>query len=318
MKYSFIVPAYNAENEIDRCIESIVNQKCADFELIIVNDGSTDSTSDKLKKYESTYNNITVINQENKGLSAARNEGLKYVNGDYIIFVDSDDYVNKNSCDYINKIIEKHGDIDIVIFDEYRITKSTSKRIIRSNINNDKVYTGLEYMKCSMREGLFNAQIPLNIYSRDFWISNRFKFREGILHEDMQLSLFLFLNANRVVHSDFCHYYRVIRDGSITQNEYNRIRRYNDIEIILCEWLQKSNELEDSELKEIIRGAACKYYINAIAFNNIYTPRFDKIKKKYLIRHALNTKEKTKAIILSISPRFYILLWSTAKKVGLV
>ena len=144
MKYSFIVPAYNAENEIDRCIESIVNQKCADFELIIVNDGSTDSTSDKLKKYESTYNNITVINQENKGLSAARNEGLKYVNGDYIIFVDSDDYVNKNSCDYINKIIEKHGDIDIVIFDEYRINKSTSKRIIRSNINIDKVYTVLE------------------------------------------------------------------------------------------------------------------------------------------------------------------------------
>ena len=95
-RLSIIVPIYNVEKYLPRCIESILNQTFKDFELILVNDGSTDSSYEILKEYENKYDNFRVINQKNGGLSAAKNAGIKIAKGEYIAFLDSDDYLDKN------------------------------------------------------------------------------------------------------------------------------------------------------------------------------------------------------------------------------
>ncbi len=116
---SVIVPAYNAEKYISRCIDSIINQD-GNFEIVVINDGSTDSTSEILKKYAQKYPFIKVINQSNKGVAAARNSGLKAVSSKYITFVDSDDWLEPNALKLAIKQIKKHNP-DILITGYYDV-----------------------------------------------------------------------------------------------------------------------------------------------------------------------------------------------------
>lgn len=114
MKYSVIIPVYNSEKTIKRCVESIALQNRADVEVIIVNDGSTDDSESLCKSLQRKYGNIIYIYQENGGASSARNSGLSVAKGKYVMFVDSDDYVDSNCFD----IIDKHtkGDADFYQF----------------------------------------------------------------------------------------------------------------------------------------------------------------------------------------------------------
>jgi len=108
-KVSIIVPAYNASNYIEKCIDSLLNQTLKDIEIIIVNDGSTDDTAEKLSKYE---DEIKVITQKNVGVASARNKGLSVANGEYIAYVDSDDWIESNMFELLyNKAKENNYDV---------------------------------------------------------------------------------------------------------------------------------------------------------------------------------------------------------------
>lgn len=109
MKYSIIIPFYNAEKYLSECIESILNQTYKNFELILVNDGSTDSSAKICEKFQSISSNIFLYNQENKGVSSARNFGIKNATGDMIVFIDSDDVCNEKMLDIINKKVSKNA-----------------------------------------------------------------------------------------------------------------------------------------------------------------------------------------------------------------
>ena len=113
IKYSFIVPVYNTEKYLKKCLDSLVNQTYKDFEIIVVNDGSTDKSSNIISKYQKKYKNIIVIDKENEGLSMARNRGVQKSSGKYIIFVDSDDYVSNKLLEEVDKKID---DSDILRF----------------------------------------------------------------------------------------------------------------------------------------------------------------------------------------------------------
>ena len=110
-KVSIIVPVYNVEKYLEKCLDSLVMQTLKDTEIIVVNDGSTDSSSEIIKKYEEKYENIKSYSKKNGGLSDARNYGLKYVTGEYVAFLDSDDYVDKTLYEKMyNKAIEEKAD----------------------------------------------------------------------------------------------------------------------------------------------------------------------------------------------------------------
>ena len=116
MKVSVIVPVYNVEEYIDKCLDSLVHQTLTDLEIIVVNDGSPDNSEKIIKKYEKKYKNIKYLVKENGGLSDARNFGLKYAKGEYIAFLDSDDYVSEEMYQMMY-IKAKSEDFDMVVCD---------------------------------------------------------------------------------------------------------------------------------------------------------------------------------------------------------
>lgn len=115
-KISIVVVVYNVEQYISKCLESLVHQTLRDIEIICVNDGSTDGSLEVLNRYALADDRIKIINQENKGVAAARNVGLENATGEYLQFVDGDDWVNFNLCERVYSLAKKH-DSDIVMFD---------------------------------------------------------------------------------------------------------------------------------------------------------------------------------------------------------
>ena len=105
-KFSIIIPVYNVEKYIKKCLDSVFNQTYKDFEVIVVNDGTPDKSMEMIKEY-----NVTIIDQKNQGLSAARNNAVKKAKGDYIIFLDSDDYWRKDLLKEINKSLKNNPDV---------------------------------------------------------------------------------------------------------------------------------------------------------------------------------------------------------------
>jgi len=120
MKISIIIPAYNAEKYIERCVNSIINQTYKNIEIIIVNDGSTDMTKEKVEKIKD--DRIIILNQENFGVSSARNIGIKKATGMYIMFVDSDDYIEKDTVEKVINVIS-NTNVDIVKFNYNNLDK---------------------------------------------------------------------------------------------------------------------------------------------------------------------------------------------------
>ena len=104
VKISIIIPVYNVEKYLHECLDSIINQTFTDIEIICVDDGSTDKSSEILEEYEQKDKRFTVISQPNKGVSAARNRGMQQAKGKYIMFVDSDDWLAHNACEQAYKL----------------------------------------------------------------------------------------------------------------------------------------------------------------------------------------------------------------------
>lgn len=142
MKYSVIIPVYNAEKTIDRCITSLIQLNFSDFEIILVNDGSPDDSLGICRDYEEKYPNIKVIDKENGGAASARNKGLDVAKGEYILFVDSDDYVLEN---YFTEI-EKHTNDLTVFTDMWCFSAETKKREINGNLNGATLFEKKKYL----------------------------------------------------------------------------------------------------------------------------------------------------------------------------
>ena len=138
MKLSIIIPAYNTEKYIKQCIDSVINIRNIENEIIVVNDGSTDRTKDILKEYTENNDRIKVITQENQGASAARNTGIKASTGDYIYFLDSDDWIDTVSFEKIIRQLEedyKNGEkIDIVVGKEKAYSEFTKEEVLDERI----------------------------------------------------------------------------------------------------------------------------------------------------------------------------------------
>ena len=140
MKVSVIIPAYNAEKYLEETLESIVNQTLDEYEIITINDGSTDSTLSILKRYESQYNNFKIIDKQNEGVSAARNDGLKSATGEYIFFYDADDIAELDALDALySAAVTKKADLVIAGYDIFDNYKTTAVRDLDELITMDHI-----------------------------------------------------------------------------------------------------------------------------------------------------------------------------------
>ncbi|MFQ6752305.1 MAG: glycosyltransferase family 2 protein, partial [Clostridia bacterium] len=186
-KISVIIPCYNQEKYIKECLNSILNQSFKDFEIIAVDDGSTDNTLNILKSYERIHSNIIVLTQRNKSAGAARNYGLSRAQGKYLLFMDSDDFLDHEAFAILDNITNtEKADIyfyNFRTFDDQ--TKEVCDKIMFDNLdkisvyNNGKIRYGLTTFEQKKEFFIWSYVAPWNkLYNREFVVKNNLKFDE--------------------------------------------------------------------------------------------------------------------------------------------
>ena len=216
MKLSLIVAVYNIETYIADCLSSCLDNDVrfhADYEVIVVNDGSTDGSLNVVNKYKDKYANVRVITQNNGGLSAARNTGLRAASGDYIWFIDGDDKIAPGA---IKTILNA---IDYYKTDSYIVNYSTfddGDNQLSPQVFNlaDEIFSPKNYMEKTLSFLPFMAW--LTVFSKSVLIREQLCFKPGILHEDVEFSVRAFSLVETCVHiKKSCYNYRLNRTGSI-------------------------------------------------------------------------------------------------------
>ncbi len=219
-KISIIVPVFNVERFIHDCIDSILTQSYKDFELILVNDGSTDRSGDICDEYSNKDGRIVVIHKENGGQSSARNKGIEIAKGKYIGFIDSDDWVHSDMYKILyDKAIEKDADITACNILEYQ--KDSSKRLF-CNDSTDYLYN----RDAAMSEIYLNERLtfsPCNkLYKKNLFKGIRFK--EGSILEDMDFAYRIMHQCNRIFYTGNVLYYYRYNDKSTLRKTFSKKR----------------------------------------------------------------------------------------------
>lgn len=228
MRLSIITPAYNVEKYITRCLDSIFCQNFneKEFEVIVVNDGSTDRTKERILEYANKHSNLQLINQKNQGASVARNTALKLAKGDLIWYVDSDDAVTDESLKTVIEEYDSFPNADFLIFD--RIYIDETKNIYRQSCSYTKKKWGFRLKK---KNNLYNkplcrdeAAFRLNglvpwvfVFKREFLLNHNLFFLPNIVGEDHEMIMRLFFFSKETRFIPFAHYkYTASRPGSVT------------------------------------------------------------------------------------------------------
>lgn len=219
MKLSIVIPVYNMEKYIVRCLDSIVSQIKAplkDVEIIVVNDGSQDRSLELIETYPWKEVKHLCINKKNGGLSDARNFGFKFVSGEYVWFVDSDDWIVENS---IKRILPLLNGIDVLHFPSYLLQYDDSFKV---SCCNSIGTTGRE-----LTQGEYQYPVPFSIYRSEYLRENHLYFQYGIVMEDLHFTPRALYKANAVyiVNYPVYHYYQ--RLGSIMKSDVSE-KRIND------------------------------------------------------------------------------------------
>ena len=218
-KLSVIVPVYNVEQYIHKCVASILSQTFADFELILVNDGSPDNCDKICDEYASKDNRVKVFHKKNGGVSEARNVGLDAATGEYISFIDPDDWIDKNMYEQTLAYMADN-DLDIVCFDVEEVR--TSKSFVRYKYDSNKGFTSREALYEILIDGIDNS--PCNkIYKKYTWEGVRFPV--GRRFEDVATIYKTFHNANKIGYMRKAYYHYFRREGSAIALSFDAQRR---------------------------------------------------------------------------------------------
>lgn len=223
VKVSVIVPIYNVEEYLEECLDSLVNQSIREnninfLEVLMIDDGSTDSSGIIAQRYERQYENFCYILKENGGLGQARNYGLKFAHGEYIAFLDADDIVPEDAYEKMYLMAEKTGN-DLIVGD---VVRFNTRRQFKSNLHRRAFINPADNTHILNNPDLvFDTTSWNKLYKFNWWKKNNFRFPENILYEDIPVTIPAHFKANRVsILNDVVYQWR-IRDGvskSITQN----------------------------------------------------------------------------------------------------
>ena len=242
-KVSIIVPIYNVQRYINECLNNLINQTLKEIEIILINDGSTDNTFNRLKSYLEDKK-IIFIEQAHQGVANARNTGLDFVMGEYIAFVDSDDYIEENMLE-ITYNLAKKDNIDIIEFKHTIFQRKRREKPIENNQTEIGIIYNIKNIWQNIRVELWNK-----LYKSEIIKKNNIKFLPEIYGEDLCFNLMLFPRINLVkkLNSTFYHYRR--RKGQITLKLKNNEKweKMKNILYIIPEYWRKNNLMKGNEL----------------------------------------------------------------------
>lgn len=258
--FSVIIPVYNTEDYLERCIQSFLKQKFKDYEMILVNDGSTDSSGAICDNYAAEYSHIRVVHKKNGGLSSARNAGTQEALGEYIWWVDADDWVDENSLAMLYDAAKKTR-ADFVKFNYVRVINREKTECFSNAL------PGL-YRGSAEKEGLLQKALlqPANyslsacfhIYRRQFLKDEQLSFisEREIGSEDYLLNLQALLVADSIFVINRSFYYYELRMGSLTQrHKEDSPLKYTELYKQLCEFYRQKGALERYERQ------ICTFYV---------------------------------------------------------
>ena len=259
MKLSIIIPVYNVEKYVAKCLRSCVNQNVSstDYEIIVINDGSTDNSLKIIEGIASDTNNIRIISQPNKGLSEARNTGLKNARGEYVWFVDSDDWIEEN-C--LGRIISKLRD------EKPDILCICSCRNNGENQFSTQIFCDTTFVSGpkALAKGL-RPEAPFSIVSTSFLNKYKFRFYEGIYHEDSELTPRMHYLASKISFLNGLVYNYYVNDQSIMRKP-NPKKSYDLINVVCPHLSQFCDEHVKEEDKYIFHNMISMYLNNSLNF----------------------------------------------------
>lgn len=259
--FSIIVPVYNVEDYLVQCLDSILKQEYSNYELLLINDGSTDSSLEICQKYQQIYNQIILIDKKNGGLSDARNTGLSAAKGDYIIFTDSDDYWHgKEVLKDLNQLI-KESSPDIIIHEESRFfsKKDVACKYNQKFIKNKSGKFENEILNLVYYD-LYVASAWDKVIKRSILIDNNLFFPVGRKSEDIEWcgKLIHYIKAFSIYSKSF-YVYRQIRKGSITTTVSGK--HIEDIYEMVKNGLDSQKAVSEKLSKAIENYWACNYVV---------------------------------------------------------
>ncbi|MGN1420913.1 MAG: glycosyltransferase family 2 protein [Eubacterium sp.] len=317
-----IVPVYNVEKYLDKCVESIVNQTYKNLEIILVDDGSPDNCPAMCDEWAKKESRIKVIHKANGGLSSARNAGIDIMSGQYVMFIDSDDYIEFNAVEIMYDSIQK-ADFDVCVCNVNHVN------------NNGEIIDKTEFKPIELfNEKVIQAFLNTNVFDSSSACDKLYKFSIIEEHnlrfdetnkwgEDFPFNYFYFKFVNKMISIEDCLYnYLQGHEGSITDGmTYGKATRYNNYkEILLLEKNDKKNyeialKKYSSELlcclRELLRSNN-KELIDQCCFEICNEVKL--YSKKFLKLSEVSKLNKISILLICINPRLFRLLYSIYKR----
>lgn len=248
---TIIIPVYNSEKYLRKCLDSVLAQSYKDIEVIAINDGSTDKSLDIMNEYKNNYPEIfQIFSQENQGQSSARNFALKYAKGKYITFLDSDDYIVPDYLEILVCTAEKYNS-DMVASGEIRIDE------------NGELVSKIKYKvdrngKCVLRRLNFSGKL----YRRDFLQKHDMRFAVGKVYEDNPFNIEAYALAKNLKVIEYIGYYQVVHIGSTTTKKIaSRKLPFHEIEEMIKYVKQNKDDVDDYDLFEYTTISFFTYFL---------------------------------------------------------
>lgn len=223
---SVIIPVYNVEKYLKKCVNSIINQDFSDYEIIIIDDGSTDSSGKIADQLENKYSFIRTIHKKNGGLSDARNCGIKNALSDYITFVDSDDTVSSIYLQVLYDAFQLNEDIDISVIRYINVypNKKINNNLKYNKKSNYILLSNEEATERMLLQKGYDVSAWAKMYKKELFVNNLFK--KNIVSEDYQLIPRLFLYSKKIAYNETIGYYYLQREGSIMNRQFSNDSLY--------------------------------------------------------------------------------------------
>ena len=292
-KISIIVPVYNAEEKIKKCLNSIVEQNDKDIEAIIINDGSIDNSEETIIEYIDKHPDIfKYYKNDNMGVANTRNFGIEKAHGDYILFIDSDDYIDSTTLKKIKTYIDDN--IDMIKFKLQRVDEKSNLLEKVDGPVFEKV-TGEEAFNKLYSEDVLLDSPCIYVIKRKLFTDNNFKFQRTY-HEDFGLIPLIILKSESFISLPYYLYYYVQAKNSITRcDDYNKtIKKVNDV---LYHYDNAMVEIDKMKLNKQTKENAKIFYTNAVVL------KINELKEKDRIKFIKEIKKRK--VYKNIKPRNY-------------
>lgn len=313
MKYDIIIPIYNIEQELGKCLDSISCQTYGNFRAILVDDGSTDQSPFIAKSFAAKDSRFEYYRKENGGLSDARNYGIAKTSSAYILFVDGDDFLEEHALCIIEQELSQHP-VDVLEFNGWIVENGRKiRRVNRYYIDPGKIKSGKDYILDNVKARFLMPSVYLKAVRRSLIIEHRLYFAKGMLHEDELWTPKLYLLADTVKYIDSCLYNYVQREGSITHraDKTENVRHAKKI-FYQLESYYRSLDLTRRQ-RNILTSYLARHMISVCRLSE--KEGMTLRDRKFILRNARDVRSIGKMILSFLFPGHYQVLSEIVKKI---